>query len=51
MVVSSVGSKCMMALRGADGIESRDIWEEVSRFFVKENKNQHMNLKKVLRRR
>ena len=30
-----------------NGIESRDIWSEVSRFFMKENyKPQHMNLKK-----
>ena len=30
-----------------NGIESRDIWSEVSRFFMKENyKHQHMNLQK-----
>ena len=30
-----------------DGIESRDIWSEVSRFFMKEKyKPQHMNLQK-----
>ena len=30
-----------------NGIESRDIWSEVSRFFMKENyKPQHLNLQK-----
>ena len=30
-----------------NGIKSRDIWSEVSRFFMKENyKHQHMNLQK-----
>ena len=30
-----------------NGIENRDIWSEVSRFFMKENyKTQHMNLQK-----
>ena len=38
------GTPCMLY---NEGIESRDIWSEVSRFFMKEkHKPQHMNMKK-----